>query len=320
MSNKAIFLDRDDTLIEDPGYLSDPEQVKLLPGVDLALKSLHQAGYMLVVASNQSGVARGLLSEETLEEIHAELRRKLAEGGAHIDAIYYCPHHPQGTVEPYVGECEDRKPAPGMLVKAAAELDIDLEASWMVGDGARDVEAGQRAGCRTVRLRHPGSDAGTSDQDENVQADFTVRNLVEAAKVIQRESANERKPQPAPADDPSEPGLTAIFDEPARQPAVEASVPAAPPAARPPAASPASQSNTLPPSPRSSPAQQQSPYPFRLNKFAAGVSQSLAVGALAVVLVELLGRNEPMRAAAWAGAGLLLQVMALTLYTMRQNK
>ncbi len=187
MSNKAVFIDRDHTLIEDPGYISAPEAVKLLPGVELALKSLSQAGYKIVVVTNQSGIARGLLTEETLEKIHAEMRRQLSEKGAHLDAIYYCPYHPEGTIERYAGESDLRKPQPGMLLQGSRELDIDLSQSWMVGDSPRDIEAGQRAGCRTIRVRVRVSDAPGQVDEESAQADFTVRNLVDAARVILRE-------------------------------------------------------------------------------------------------------------------------------------
>jgi D-glycero-D-manno-heptose 1,7-bisphosphate phosphatase len=184
MANRAVFLDRDQTIIEDPGYISDPAAVKLLPGVDLAIKSLRQGGYLTVVVTNQSGIARGLLTEEALEKIHGEMRRQLAAGGAHLDAVYYCPFHPEGTVEPYAVDSDLRKPSPGMLLKAAGDLDIDLSASWMVGDGARDIEAGQRAGCRTIRVRAAAPAVSAEAEDENVQSDFTVRNLLEAAKLI----------------------------------------------------------------------------------------------------------------------------------------
>lgn len=189
MSNRAVFLDRDNTIIEDPGYISDPSLVKLLPGAELAVKSLVTAGYKIVVVTNQSGVARGLLTEETLRKIHDELRRQLQDKGTRVDAIYYCPFHPEGTVEPYAVDSDLRKPKPGMLLKAAVELNLDLRRSWMVGDGARDIEAGMRAGCRTIRIRSskaPGGDDKSSDDD--VQADFTVRNVVEAARVILREA------------------------------------------------------------------------------------------------------------------------------------
>ena len=185
MGERCIFLDRDNTIMEDPGYLSDPGAVHLLPGADLALHSLAAAGYKLVVVTNQSAVARGLLSEESLERIHNELRRQLNDRGVHLDAIYYCPYHPEGTIEEYARESEDRKPNPGMLLRAAGEHNIDLVNSWMIGDSPRDVEAGQRAGCKTIRVRTKGAD----DQHEDSQADYTVRNLVDAARVVLNESA-----------------------------------------------------------------------------------------------------------------------------------
>ncbi|MDP7288001.1 MAG: HAD family hydrolase, partial [Phycisphaerae bacterium] len=154
--SKAVFIDRDNTIIDDPGYISDPAAVKLLPGVELAIKSLAQTGFKNIVCTNQSGIARGMLTEEGLDSIHAELRRQLGDKGAHLDAIYYCPFHPQGTVEKYACESDLRKPKPGMLLKAAADLDLDLSECWMVGDSARDIEAGQRAGCRTIRVRTAG--------------------------------------------------------------------------------------------------------------------------------------------------------------------
>ena len=186
MAHKAVFLDRDHTLMEDPGYLADPDAVRLLPGVELAIKSLSQAGYKIVVVTNQSGVARGLLTEETLAKIHAELRRQLGEKGAQLDGIYYCPYHPEGTVPAYAIDSDLRKPQPGMLLKAAEELDIDLSASWMIGDSPADIEAGQRAGCRTIRVRTAAPPTG-QQADEDAQADANVRNLVDAARVILRE-------------------------------------------------------------------------------------------------------------------------------------
>ncbi len=197
MGEKCVFLDRDRTITEDPGYLTDPEAVKLLPGVDLALRNLAEAGFKLVVVTNQSGIARGMIAEEGLEKIHSELRRQLSERGVYLDGIYYCPFHPEGTIEEYARESVDRKPQPGMLLRGAKELDIDLTASWMIGDSARDVEAGQRAGCRTIRVRPAegeGRDAAGLEPagDEDAQADFTVRNLVDAARVVIRSDAGEQ--------------------------------------------------------------------------------------------------------------------------------
>jgi len=152
MSNKAVFLDRDDTLIEDPGYINHPDQVKLLDGVTEALIELKALGYKLVVVSNQSAVARGIVTEKVLAEIHERLNQLLAEKGAYLDRIYYCPYHPDGVVPKYRRESDFRKPNPGMLLRAADELDIDLAQSWMIGNSNRDIEAGLRAGCKTILI------------------------------------------------------------------------------------------------------------------------------------------------------------------------
>ncbi len=185
MSNKAVFLDRDGTILGDTGYMDDPGKVRVLGGVDLAIKSLLQGGYKIVVVTNQSGIARGILTEETLEKIHAEMCGQLEGKGARVDAIYYCPYHPDGTVRQYAVESDLRKPAPGMLLKGAEELDIDLSQSWMVGDSGEDIEAGRRAGVRTIRIRAATEETGPEGED--VKADFKVRNLVDAARIILRE-------------------------------------------------------------------------------------------------------------------------------------
>src|SRR5690606_15969958 len=130
--NRAVFLDRDGTLMEDRGYLGDPEGVALLPGVALALKKLRAAGYLLIVVSNQSGIARGLFTHEDLTRVNRRLETLLEEQGARLDAIYYCPHGPES-------QSETRKPAPGMILLAAREHHIDLHASATIGDQPRDA-------------------------------------------------------------------------------------------------------------------------------------------------------------------------------------
>lgn len=114
MPNKAIFLDRDDTLIEDPGYINQPDQVKLLDGVAEALVELKAMGYELIIVSNQSAIARGIITEKALAEIHKRLKQRLAEKGAYLDGIYYCPYHPDGVIPKYRKESDQRKPNPGM--------------------------------------------------------------------------------------------------------------------------------------------------------------------------------------------------------------
>jgi histidinol-phosphate phosphatase family protein len=173
---KCVFLDRDDTVIADPGYISDPGQVRLLAGAAEGIGKLSRAGYAIVVVTNQSGVARGLLTEETLRAVHAEMSRQLAQAGASVDAVYYCPYHPEGTVEQYCRDSDWRKPAPGMLLTAAAEMNLDLAASWMIGDSSRDIEAGRRAGCRTILVGPKG--------DPLAQADLRAADLREAADLI----------------------------------------------------------------------------------------------------------------------------------------
>ncbi len=306
MAHKAVFLDRDNTLIEDPGYLNDASKVKLLPGVELALKSMAQAGYRLVVVTNQSAIARGLLTEAGLEQIHAELRRQLAEKGAHLDAIYYCPYHPEGTVEGFALDSDLRKPKPGMLLQAADELDLDLRQSWMVGDSPRDVEAGQRAGCRTIRVRVPAhlAHASPPEEDEDTQADFVVRNLVDAAKLITRgETATRQRAGSLATQGPG--------DRPA------------PLATQRPAPAPGGDDEGLallreirdhlrrlaPPDDE----------PFRVTKLCAGVCLMLSTLGLILVLYNLYGKNVEM-ALGWGMVAVILGVLATALYVMQREE
>jgi histidinol-phosphate phosphatase family protein len=148
----AVFFDRDGTLIEHVPYLSDPTSVCLLPGAAEALKKLRRAGFAVILVTNQSAIGRGMLTEDQLGEIHAELQRQLAVHGATIDAIHYCPVAPKNG-DRLVVEHPDRKPGPGMLLRAAADLDLDVAASWMVGDLISDALAGLNAGCRSILLQ-----------------------------------------------------------------------------------------------------------------------------------------------------------------------
>jgi D,D-heptose 1,7-bisphosphate phosphatase len=151
-SRKAIFLDKDGTLVEDVPYNIDPEQIVFTPGVREGLQTLKQAGYLLVVVTNQSGVARGYFAETALQGVEQYLKRLLAAMNIPLAGFYYCPHHPGGIIPEYTIACPCRKPEPGLLFQAAAELDIDLNQSWFIGDILNDVEAGRKAGCRTVLI------------------------------------------------------------------------------------------------------------------------------------------------------------------------
>lgn len=184
MSHKAVFLDRDDTLIEDPGYINHPEQVRLTDGAAAALAELKDMGYKLIVTTNQSGVARGIVSEKVLEEIHDRLKYLLAEQGAYLDGIYYCPYHPEGVIEKYRRESEMRKPNPGMLLEAATQMDIDLRQSWAIGNSSRDIEAGLRAGCRTIQLAYTGGHS--VPQQTGVKPDYKAVNMKEAVNIIKK--------------------------------------------------------------------------------------------------------------------------------------
>ena len=163
MSERAVFVDRDGTVIEDPGYLSDPAAVRLVPGAADALRELHDRGFRLVVVSNQSGIARRLITEEQAAAVHERFVAELAGRGVRLDDVRYCPHAPEAG-------CACRKPLPGLLVDAADELGVDLARSFMVGDKPSDVEAGRRAGCTTILLAPGGDGAAASD---HVATDWT---------------------------------------------------------------------------------------------------------------------------------------------------
>ena len=178
----AVFLDRDGTLIEDTHYLVDPRHVRLLPGAVEALRRLRAAGFACVVVTNQSAIARGMLTEDGLRLVHEELARQLAERGVALDATYHCPEAPLGG-DPTAVEHPDRKPGPGMLLRAAADLGLDLGASWMIGDAISDALAGRNAGCRgsiLVRTGRKPHEAG-----DGVARGFPVcRDLLEATGLI----------------------------------------------------------------------------------------------------------------------------------------
>lgn len=163
---RAVFLDRDGTIIENIGYLRHPQDVRLLPGAADGIRMLNRDGWLVIVVTNQSAIARGLLTVAELEAIHRTIDALLLAEGARVDAWYYCPHHPDGCVKEYATPCECRKPKPGMLVRAAREHNIVLAESWTMGDSVTDVLAGQEAGTRVL---HIGED---------------VYDLLEGAKIV----------------------------------------------------------------------------------------------------------------------------------------
>ncbi len=180
--NKAVFIDRDGTLIKDVPYNANPALIEFLPDAIETLSALKKNKFLLILISNQSGVARGFFSVEQLEKMHDVIQQTLSNFNVKLDAIYYCPHHPEGKIKEYTIECECRKPKPGLIFKAAAAYNIDLNNSWMVGDILNDVEAGNAAGCKTILL-----DNGNETEwilNEKREPAFTVESWLMIAQTI----------------------------------------------------------------------------------------------------------------------------------------
>lgn len=183
----AVFLDRDGTLIEEAGYLDRLEQLAFFPWAIDAVRLLNRAGYAVVIITNQSGVGRGMYEEQFVRTTHEVIAQRLGEGGAQVDAFYYCPHHPEATVERYRVACDCRKPGSGMLVRAAAELRLDLARSFSVGDKWTDVQAGQAAGARGILVRTGYGRSSEASPIPGVEPAAVVDNVMGAAAWILRE-------------------------------------------------------------------------------------------------------------------------------------
>ena len=187
----AVFLDRDGTLIEDIGYLRLVREVAFYPWTVDAVRALNRAGLPVVVITNQSGVARGLVSEAMLDDVHRHMSSVLEAGGARIDAYYYCPHHPDGSVAAYALDCDCRKPGRGLIDRAAAALGLDPARSFVVGDKWADVGAARAVDARSILVRTGyGADQEASPQP-NLRADIVADNLIEAVGWILRNLKSE---------------------------------------------------------------------------------------------------------------------------------
>lgn len=179
-THPAVFLDRDGTIIDEVGYLDRPERVVLYPYSITAIRALNRAGFRVVMVTNQSGIARGFFDASIVHAVHQHIASLLAVGGAHLDAYYYCPHHPDGHVAPYGGPCECRKPARGLVDRAVRELAIDPARSFTVGDRWLDVRLAQNVGGRGILVRTGYGSLEEQRRPADLVVDAVVNNLVEA--------------------------------------------------------------------------------------------------------------------------------------------
>jgi D-glycero-D-manno-heptose 1,7-bisphosphate phosphatase len=177
--NRAVFLDRDGVITQDPPhYAHRIDQLTLIDGSGPAIKKLNDAQFKVIVITNQSGVAKGMYDEEDIRIFNREMIRQLNQTNAHIDAIYYCPHHPEAEVQKYRIDCGCRKPKPGMLLEGGKRFNIDFKSSFLVGDKWSDIEAGRTAGCRTILVK-----TGHGIQEykrENGSVDYIAIDLLDA--------------------------------------------------------------------------------------------------------------------------------------------
>ncbi len=186
MSRRAVFIDRDGTISEEVGYVNHPSRYRVFPYSAEAVRLLNEAGWLAILVTNQAGVARGYFKEELVGEVHALLASELERGGARLDAVYYCPHHPSVGEPPYRLDCDCRKPRPGLVRRAAADLNVDLAQSWMVGDRYGDIELARNAGLRSCFVLS-GYGRGEWEYQRAAwrhQPDLVAEDLLDAARRI----------------------------------------------------------------------------------------------------------------------------------------
>jgi D-glycero-D-manno-heptose 1,7-bisphosphate phosphatase len=336
--SKAVFLDRDQTLIHDPGYINHPDQVTLIEGVPEALHELRALGYLLVVVTNQSAVARGIVTEAVLQEIHGRMEALLAERGARLDRIYYCPFHPEGVIDKYRRPSDSRKPNPGMLLKAAEEMDIDLAQSWCLGDSFKDVEAGVRAGCRTILI--DGSSPPKRPSPGQPSPDYVAVNFREAVNIIKkfhRDSvmdSPQTKPEIVHTNKPAANRQTPM-DQPVVPMTLTAAVPAKAPAGptQTPKMSPApAEMDDLPADDRTEQLlegilgqlrdmhRSTAAEDLSVMRILAGITQMLSLACLVAAIWKLTALQVVYNQVfAALGFATVLQIMALTFYTMNRR-
>jgi D-glycero-D-manno-heptose 1,7-bisphosphate phosphatase len=186
MKRRAVFMDRDGTISEEIGYVNHPSRYRVFAYAGEAVRLLNEAGWLAILVTNQAGVARGYFTEDLIGAVHGVLEGELQRTGAHLDAIYYCAHHPSVGQPPYRFDCDCRKPKPGLIQRAAQDFDIDLAASWMIGDRYSDVELAHNAGVRSALVL---SGYGRGEWEYQRQAwprepDMIADDLLEAVRKI----------------------------------------------------------------------------------------------------------------------------------------
>ncbi len=190
--NTAVFLDRDGTINDEVGYLDHADKLRIIPAAFEAIRLINESGMKAVVVSNQAGIAKGFFTEKFVRKINEQIQSELLARGAFIDRFYFCPHHPTDGIDPYRRICDCRKPEPGLLHQAAADLDIDLGRSYMIGDRYRDIETARRVGTRGVLVltgygRDLIEEAGPDKADEINQPDHIAEDLLEAVLWIMKD-------------------------------------------------------------------------------------------------------------------------------------
>jgi len=192
VKQRAVFMDRDGTISEEIGYVNHPARYRVFPYASEAVRLLNQSNYLAILVTNQAGVARGYFTEDVIKAVHARLEKELEEDGAHLDAIFYCTHHPSIGEHPYRFNCDCRKPKPGLVTRAAEQFDIDLTESWMIGDRYSDLELARNAGLRAAFVLS-GYGLGEWEYQRGVwktEPDLVAKDLLEAVQLIVKEEGS----------------------------------------------------------------------------------------------------------------------------------